>query len=480
MDSKFKQLVNRQLTASELNRLKRYASWMHQLVVREWNLSPDITRLITPTSRDANPLLRFTLQELYWWLNWTNFSFLTSFLSPQLTRIDITTNSRLSPAETVEPWVGEIPADALAAMRSAINMFPPSLKVLALRLGDGQETRLTEDISAYILKCGESLLELFSNLVFSIEALVHLMNLPNLREWTTDQEPPQVADLIRHGVPDGPASLFPSLQLLQLRGEPALGWLSFFSASKDQFPPWTLAGNLIHLTYVHPAVVVDSSLLSKFLPFTNVVELFVGEGCPLIPLLVDARCTSRFTDQDVESLAIAMPKLEVLTLGKWLCGANTCPTTVLSLLFLSVHCTKLRRLSIHFRTSNMAADVMAMVDYASSHDLHQKPKCVLNTLVLGCHIPHLEDHEVALVSAGISAIFPSLTQFGDPFNRPHQLKTKIVTFGTVQKSANLMEVLVDQLKYLRSFEEHESPSSALVSTPRLAGELDDELFKTFV
>ena len=447
---------------------------MRWLDMHEWGLSPEITRLVVPEMRNVDPVLRFTLQGLNWWLNWTNLSFLTLFLSPHLTRIDINTNVlRFSPTETVDPWIDEIPTEVLPVMRSAIKMFPPSLTFLGLYMGNGRETRLTEEISAYILQCGKLLQEFHSNLVLSTGALVHLMDLPSLRQWTTEQEPPEVADLIHHGVPDGPASLLSSLQLLQLRGEPTLGWLSFFNSPKDQSPSWTLANNnLINLAHYRIAAdmaVIDSALLSKFLPFTSLVNMFIGEGCQI----EDSNCTSRFTDEDVESLAIAMPKLEVLTLGRRPCNANTCPTTVLSFLFLSIHCTKLKQLSIHFRTSNMPAEIMSMVDYASSHDLFQRPKCPLDTLVMGDQILHLEDHEIALVSVGIAVIFPFLTRFGESFNRASLLKNTIAALGMAQESLDLTGILMAQLVQLRSFEEHESPSTALVSHLHLAGWLGD-------
>jgi len=121
-------------------------------------------------------------------------------------------------------------------------------------------------------------------------------------------------------------------------------------------------------------------------------------------------CTSRFTDQDIEALSIALPRLECLTLGEWPCNANPCPTTVLSLLFLSVHCTSLKHLSIHFRTTNIRMDVITMLDYACSHDLYWRPKCVLETLVTGDQIPVFGDHKT-VVSTGMAIILPSLTWF---------------------------------------------------------------------
>ena len=121
----------------------------------------------------------------------------------------------------------------------------------------------------------------------------------------------------------------------------------------------------------------------------------------------------------------------------------------------------------------MPAEIMAMVDYVSSHDLFQRPKCPLDTLVIGDQIPHLEDHEIALVSAGIALIFPSLTRFGDPFNCASLLKNTIAALGMAQESLDLTGILIAQLVQLRSFEKHESPSTALVSALHLAGWLDD-------
>jgi hypothetical protein len=113
----------------------------------------------------------------------------------------------------------------------------------------------------------------------------------------------------------------------------------------------------------------------------------------------------------VERLAIALPKLEALSLGERPCGADTCPTTIRSLLFLSIHCTKLKYLNIHFRTANLRADMLDMLGYAYSQDLHSKPKCALKTLVTGEMYITLSDYDPGLISMGMLMIFPSLTKF---------------------------------------------------------------------
>lgn len=165
---------------SELNRIKRYASWMCQLSVREWELSEDITRLFAPTSTNPHPFLRLKLRELDLWLDESNVSVVSPFLSSSLTKIDIKSNLLAHPHERVDPRLDDIPDEVVPVMRSAIKMFPSSVQSLTIYLGNRQEARLTEEISAFILGCGESLQEFHSNLVLSTEAVVDLMHLPNL------------------------------------------------------------------------------------------------------------------------------------------------------------------------------------------------------------------------------------------------------------------------------------------------------------
>jgi len=92
-------------------------------------------------------------------------------------------------------------------MCSVVRMFPSSVQFLGIYLGNGRETRLTKDISVFILN------------------------------WVTGQEPPQVTDLICHGVPDGATQLFPSLETLDLIRKLALEWLSLFKAAKNRDLP---------------------------------------------------------------------------------------------------------------------------------------------------------------------------------------------------------------------------------------------------
>ena len=446
---------------------------MRRLVVDMWGIPEDITRLFVPTSSDTTePFLRFGLRELNWRLNRFNISFITAFLSPHLTKIDITTDPAFhQPSRLVDKSTGKTPTDAVPVLRAAIKIFPSSLQFLRICLGIGPgacPTGLTEEISTFILRSGESLREFHSNLVLSPKAVIHLWNLPNLHAWTTEQKPPPITALIHNAVPGGHTSLLPSLRSLQLRDEAALEWLSLFDTTNNRYPPQSLvADNLSHLRYTHSTLIADSTLLSKLLPLTNLVEITVGLQC----MQQGAGCASRFSDQDVEHLALALPKLEVLVLGETPCGANTCPTTILSLLFLSVHCASLKLLSVHFRTIHMAMDVMAMVDYAHSHGLHQRPKCALGILVARNQIPPLADYELALVSMGISTIFPSLTRIQGSREWGY-LKHLVTMCGKVQESTDFMKFL-NELRLSELSEGHVSSSSSLVSpSPFPARELE--------
>jgi len=319
-----------------------------------------------------------------------------------------------------------------------------------------------EEFSSFALGWGEELQELATNVVLSTQAIVHLMKLPNLYAWTTEQGPPRVADLIRHGVPDGPFSLFPSLKMLHLRGEVALEWLSLFGAAKARTSPWIMAGGGPPVvSYDNPILPIDSSLVSKFLQLTDLVDVRIGTGCFFRP------CVSQFTDEDVERLAIALPKLEALTLGEWPCDSNTCPTTVRSLLSLSIHCTKLRYLNIHFRTWNLWVDMLDVFCDAYSQGLHLRPKSGLKMLVTR-EMPISIDfsgHTPVFVSVGMLMIFPSLTEFLSESSEWGRLGFLVKGFGLDPELPVLTEKLMKLLNEMKvqAVENPGAPPSSVVS-----------------
>ena len=459
---KNQQALRRPLTTWELNRLKRYASWMRRLQVREWGLSEELTRFVLPTPTGDPPVLRLHLRELDWWLNETNLSFLLEFLSPHLTKIIITASNFIRPGEAIEPWDG-LPDKVVPEMRSAIKLFPLSLQILDIHLGSGLQTYITEEISAFILGCGDSFRELNTNSALSTQAIVHLMKLPNLCAWVTEQGPPQVTDLIRCGIPDDVVSIFPSLKTLGLRSEPALEWFTLFEAAKNRTSPWVMAGNsLSAISYHHPTLPVDSSLVSRFLQFANLVDITIETGCSLLS------CKSQFTDQDVERLALALPKLEVLVLGGWPCGADTCLTTVHSLLSLSACCTELKHLAIHFCVANLQADILDMFDYAYSQGLHSSPKCALEELVTGEMRFEPAHHDPRLISLGMLMIFPSLARYITSSPTWAPLDAMVKGLGQIKEIAAVTENLMRYLNEERESVNNGVPARSTVGSPHLS------------
>ena len=202
---------------------------------------------------------------------------------------------------------------------------------------------------------------------------------------------------------------------------------------------------------IHP---IDSSLVSKFLPLTDLVDVRISAGCPL------QSCVSRFTDEDVERLAIALPKLEVLTLGERPCKANTCPTTILSLLSLSIHCTKLRYLNIHFSTRNIWVDMLDTFCDAYSHGLHLRPKSGLKTLVVQDTPLDIDysGHTPAFVSMGMVMIFPSLNKFVSETSAWDRLEFVVKNFGLDPELPVLTEKLV-KLLYEMKVQAEENPGA---------------------
>ena len=431
---------------------------MRRLEVHEWVLSRDFTQLVLPVSAGTPPVLRLHLEELRWWLNETNLPFLLSFLSPHLKKIVITASWFVRPGEILAPGEERLPDWAVPVIRSAIKVLPSSLQILCIQLGSGPYAHLTEEVSALILRCGKSLQEFSTNSVLSTQAIVHLMKLPNLRTWATEQGPPQVMDLIRQGVPDGVVSLFSSLEALDLLDEAALEWLPLFEVTKSRTPPWIMAGNGLPIISYRSTLPADSSLISRFLPLTSLVNILIDMECHFRP------CVSQLTDQDVERPAIAPPKLEALTLGGLPCSADTCPTTVRSLLFLSVNCTGLKHLNIHFRVANLQVDILDTLCYAYSQGLHSRPKCALEALVTGEMHFKLADHNSTLVSLGMLMVFPSLVKFNTMSTAWAELEVVMNVSRQVKGLEAVTENLMRCLNEVRESVESGAPVRSIVSS----------------
>jgi len=157
---------------------------------------------------------------------------------------------------------------------------------------------------------------------------------------------------------------------------------------------------LLHCPWDTP---VDPTLLSSILSFRNLVTLCVGNDY----CCKDGNCTFGLADDGVENLAVTLPSLVSLRLGR-VCFLNSCRTTVSSLLSISIHCLGLTTLEIHFNTRTIAGDMQHLLNEGSERD---EPRCQLRSLWVGRLPLQVREEDVGVVAKGFADIFPCLEYF---------------------------------------------------------------------
>ena len=341
------------------------------------------------------------LQDLSWRIMGSNLPYVDLFFSPYLKRISI---------YTPWTWAGvQVPPNVLAAIASAVSKLPASsaLEFLSLDFDCAAPPGYFKDsLSSVILRCGPSLVEFTSSVPLSDAAINHLIQLPHLRTWRTEGPPPSYSTL--------PLSL-PSLPLakLTLAKGAARGWLSLFRRLEDSTPtaqgvtpPPKLKKSLKSLDVKDPSgFTIDIPFTSSVQIFRNLVTLGVTTLCP--GKGEEGQCAFRLNNDNVTELAMALPQLETLSLGRP-CSGNTCATTVACLLPISVHCIKLQRLRIHFNTANIVDDIENVSKDPRFLELHSLPKCALLYLFVDRMPLTIDKSGFKTVADGIINIFPSL------------------------------------------------------------------------
>jgi len=209
-----------------------------------------------------------------------------------------------------------------------------------------------------------------------------------------------------------PTPIFPSLEQLHLDGPEALPWLhllaSYQNGTLRNGSPSTTSNTSTResLEYIGcPSnTIVDPTLLSSIITFRNLVALRVKSYCS-----DPEGCTFRLTDNDMENLATALPRLEMLELGRP-CGFNSCSNTVASLLSISVHCLNLTVLETHFNTRTIVGDMQRLLDIDAGRD---KAKCKLKFLKSESLPFEVDGEDIETVVKGFRAIFPCLRTAGN-------------------------------------------------------------------
>ena len=275
-----------------------------------------------------------------------------------------------------------IPTDHVEALVHIISLLTNSLEDLYLGYdGQAREPLLEDTLSSFVCRRGSSLRVFDSDIPLSETAIHHLMQLPNIRRVAT-HEPPRTL----------PPVIFPSLESLRLKSA-VLPWLRLLS------PVTHTQRETLETLECPRGTIIDSTLSSSVAPFHNLVRLKVDGYCS-----GSEGCIFRLTDDDVESLAAALPCLTSVDFVRP-CRNNSCETTISSLLSLSIHCLELDFLEIHFNTRTIMNDIRRLLDGGFGCD---KAKCRLWCLSAGDVPLEVGEEDIETVVMAFKAIFPCL------------------------------------------------------------------------
>ena len=344
------------------------------------------------------------LEWLHWGVDRGGFPFaFRLFLSSHLQRVTLYDDPNLDPTLRLR-------TKALVQM---VSVLPASLEQLSVLCGGRKSKRLGEAMSSLVCRCGSSLRRFATRVPLSEEAVLHLIQLPNLSYLRTYHEPPQVV----------PMNTFPSLEHLRLASQDALPWLHLFASHdraitlSDPGPPPNARDRLKSLEFPKYTV-VDSKLLCSIVTFRNLAMLRIHtDDCTG----GDPDCIFRLTNDDIQNLVIALPRLKILRLGKP-CPSNTCNTTIDSLVSISVKCLSLTALEIHFNTRELVSDVLRLLDGGVAHD---KAKCKLRALSVGSLPLEALEEDSETIAMGFKAIFPCLKSLREGNARWRKVQSKL-------------------------------------------------------
>jgi len=157
-----------------------------------------------------------------------------------------------------------------------------------------------------------------------------------------------------------------------------------------------------------PRVSVNATFISPIMQFNGLVRLSLRSSC-----YSTGGCTFSLTDDDIEEIAAALPRLNDAGFGR-VCPTNSCRTTTFSLVSFSTHCRNLACLEIHVNTTNLRKDLeFASVD-PRLDNLPSFPKRALPLLLSLADAPiSISQEDVGPVVTGFRRIFPSLDLIGN-------------------------------------------------------------------
>ena len=343
-----------------------------------------------------------SLQDLSWHITEFNLPYAYRFFSPHLKRIRIYAS-----------WSWDenaLPLNALPALPSTITVLPTS-RLERMSVGDNYHitppwAHFKDSFSSVILRCGPSFTEYNAPIPLSNAALHHLIHLPHLHTWHIHGPPPTYTT---SSLP----LVFPPLRKLTLGEGAARGWLPLLRRLEDGasttqgVTPLSKAKESLKVLNVDDmfGVDIDPSFVSTIQCFRNLVDLNIDDHCPD----QDDRdgCIFKLSDDNITELAMTLTQLKLLHLGRT-CSKNTCLTTIACLLPISVHCSKLEKLMIHFNTTNIVDDSRNILEDPRFQQLRSRPKCLLKSLTVYRTPLEIDESDLETVAKGMIDIFPSL------------------------------------------------------------------------
>jgi hypothetical protein len=381
------------------NTVRRYASWMRQVRVDGGPaLREDAFRKLRINSPPGGWFP--ALEGISWCITTSDLPYADLLFSPQLKSVSISVS---------RTWVdSEVPRNILPFIASTISALPTSaLEHLFVSLSYRKMpwAYFKDSLSSVILRCGPSFTEFTSPIPLSDTAVNHLIRLPHLRTWRVQDPPPSYS---ASSLPP----VFPPLTEFTLGGGAARGWISLFKRIEGGIPitqgttPLSEVGKSLKTLMIENLIgLIDVSFTSPIQIFWNLVNLNVEAYCH--DEFKQGQCNFKLNNDHVAELAMALPQLELLLLGRP-CFENSCATTVACLLPISIHCIKLHKLEIHFNTTNIINDLKDVLEDPLFQELRSLPRCKLSCLNAGQIPLVLDTPGFETVANGMINIFPSL------------------------------------------------------------------------
>jgi len=378
----------------EWGKFRRYASWMRRLNLIEGVPVPEeVLHLISANS--PNGIMCPELRDLSWAAEPHTLPFYRLLLSPHLTEFSF------------KYWYlgGEVPDDVLSDITLVVlELENLPLRHLHLSVPGAMSPSLDSAVSSTVLRCGPSLETLSVTTPLSDAALQHIMRLPNLTTWNAVNGPARISKISL-------SNAFPELKVLELQTEASLDWLPLFGAAgrctssgQDSRAPFNHApGQKLTVLRCWADVSVDAAFMYPITLFHGLVKLLLDSPCSSV-----GGCAFSLTDNDVAEIATALPRLRRAIFGS-ACSANSCRTTVSSLVFLSTRCKSLEYLELHVNTTNLRDDLESVSVDPRPEDLPSSPERPL-TLFMADAPYSISEEDVVPVLTSFLRILPSLDE----------------------------------------------------------------------